>query len=198
MSFEFKARHLVAMTIFAAAAPLWADAPRADTSGGQRICDGQYALCSSAQCHPTAGDPGHVTCSCEGPWRGLNIANSACEAREDHLTSTFSLRDPAGSAHQAPKKSLACVGENAGKWAFCLDAPCTAGAGGVSCKCELSAASDYYTFTSACPTDGKALRAACSLIWSAASKAELLSGYSQLAPFYGHPPELAYCPAAGR
>jgi hypothetical protein len=193
MSFEIRAGSLVATLIFGAAISLWGTAARADASGGQRICDGRYALCSSAQCQPIPGDPKHVTCSCEGPLRGLNIANSSGAVREYQLTSTFSLRDPAGAPDQAPKSSMACTGENAGKWAFCLDAPCTAGSGGVSCTCELSAASDYYTFTSACPTDGKALHAACALTWSAASKAELLSGYSQLAPFYGYPPELAYC-----
>ena len=34
----------------------------ADTSGGQRICDGPYALCSSAKCQAIDGDPGHVKC----------------------------------------------------------------------------------------------------------------------------------------
>ncbi len=63
----------------------------ADTSGGPRVCDGPYALCSSAKCQAVGGDPSHVKCTCEGPLQGLNIANSSCRARTDRLTSTFSL-----------------------------------------------------------------------------------------------------------
>ena len=48
---------------------------RADTSGGQVICLGRYALCSSAQCQPIAGDKTNVKCDCELPPEGLNIAN---------------------------------------------------------------------------------------------------------------------------
>jgi hypothetical protein len=102
---------------------------------------------------------------------------------------------PVGShatGHKPAKASLACTGSNAGKWAFCLDAPCSVEKGAVSCRCQLNPPSDYYTFTNACPADGTALRE----IWSAASHVELLSGFSQLTPFYGNPPKLAYCPAS--
>ena len=169
----------------------------ADNSGGSRICEGRYALCSSAQCQPIAGDPAHVQCSCEGPLSGLNIGDSSCEAREDHLTSTFSLWDLTASGHKSAKTSISCIGANANKWAFCLDAPCSADKGAVSRKCQLSPASDYIILTSACPTGDNALHTACAKIWSSASQAELMSGYSQLAPFYGRPPKIAYCPAVG-
>jgi hypothetical protein len=172
-----------------------ATARAADTSGGQRICDGPYALCSSARCQTVSGDPAHVICSCEGPLQGLNIGNSSCQSRTDRLTSTFSLRDPTPTGGKPAKPSLACTGANAGKWAFCLDAPCSVDKGTVSCRCSLKPASDYYTFTSVCPTDAPALRATCAEIWSAASQAELQSGFSQLTPFYGNPPKLTYCPA---
>jgi hypothetical protein len=167
----------------------------ADTSGGQRICDGPYALCSSAKCQAIDDDPSHVKCTCEGPLQGLNIANSSCQERTDQLTSTFSLWDPTATGHKPAKSSLACTGSNAGKWAFCLDAPCNVEKGTVSCRCQLNPASEYYTFINVCPVDGRSLRAACAEIWSAASQTELLSGFSQLTPFYGNPPKLAYCPA---
>jgi len=167
----------------------------ADTSGGQRVCDGPYALCSSAKCQAIDGDPHHVKCTCEGPLQGLNIANSTCQARTNALTSTFSLWDPTATNRKPAKSSLACTGKNAGKWAFCLDAPCSVENGTVSCRCQLKPASDYYTFIDVCPSGGTSLRAACAEIWSAASKAELLSGFSQLTPFYGNPPKLTYCPA---
>jgi len=174
---------------------LWTAARAADTSGGQRICDGPYALCSSARCTGIDGDPGHVLCRCEGPLQGLNIGNSSCQARTGRLTSTFSLWDATAAGHKPAKSSLACTGGNAGKWAFCLDAPCELDRGTLSCRCELKPASDYYTFTNACPTDADALRSACAETWSAASQAELNSGFSQLTPFYGNPPKLTYCPA---
>ncbi len=186
-----------ACAALAGAALLASQPAGADNSGGSRICEGRYALCSSAKCQPIAGDPSHVKCSCEGPLNGLNIGDSSCESREDHLTSTFSLWDITATHRKPAKTTISCAGDNANKWAFCLDAPCGADKGAVSCKCQLSAASDYIILTSACPTDGKALHAACAQIWSSASQAELMSGYSQLAPFYGRPPKIAYCPAVG-
>ena len=169
----------------------------ADTSGGQRICDGPYALCSSAKCQAIDGDPGHVKCTCEGPLQGLNIANSSCPARTDQLTSlTFSLWDPTATAHKPAKSSLAITPAAmrvSGRSALMHLA---AWRGAVSCRCLLNPASDYYTFIDVCPSDAPSLRAACAEIWSAASQAELLSGFSQLTPFYGNPPNLAYCPIA--
>jgi hypothetical protein len=158
----------------------------ADTSGGQRICDGPYALCSSAKRQAIDGDPSHVKCTCEGPLQGLNIANSSCQSRTDRLTSTFSLRDPTAVGHKPAKSSLACTG----------DAPCSVANSTVYCQCRLNPVSDYYKFINVCPSDATSLRATCAEIWSAASQAELLSGFSQLTPFYGNPPKLAYCPVA--
>jgi len=137
-------------------------------------------LCSSARCQPIAGDPIHVQC--------------ASEARAGKLTSTFSLWDLTATRHKPAKTPVSCTGANANAWAFCLDASCVAEKGGMSCTCKLSPASDYTIFASACPSDDKALHVACSQIWSSASGAELMSGYSQLAPYYGNPPKLAYCP----
>ena len=119
---------------------------RRHVRGGQRVCDGPYALCSSAKCQAIDGDPHHVKCTCEGPLQGLNIANSTCQARTNALTSTFSLWDPTATNLKPAKSSLACTGKNAGKWAFCLDAPCSVENGTVSCRCQLRPASDYYTF----------------------------------------------------
>ena len=195
MPTRHKLLQLFVCTALVATALLPRIARGADTSGGQRICDGPYALCSSAKCQTIDGDPSHVQCVCVGPLQGLNIADSTCQARTDQLTSTFSLWDPTATGHKPAKASLACTGSNAGKWAFCLDAPCSVEDGAVSCRCQLNPPSDYYTFTNACPTDGTALRAACAEIWSAATQAELSSGFSQLAPFYGNPPKLSYCPA---
>ena len=176
MPTKHKLLRLFVCTALVATALLSRIARGAGTSGGQRICDGPYALCSSAKCQAIDGDPSHVKCTCEGPLRGLNIANSSCQARTDQLTSTFSLWDPTAAGHKPAKSSLACTGGHAGKWAFCLDAPCNVEKGTVSCRCQLNRASEYYTFINVCPVDGRSLRAACAEIWSAASQTELLSG----------------------
>jgi Tfp pilus assembly protein PilX len=105
------------------------------------------------------------------------------------------LWDLTATRHKPARTSISCTGANANTLAFCLDAPCSANKGAVSCKCQLSPASDYIVLTSSCPTGDKGLHAACAQIWSSASQAELMSGYSPLAPFYGRPPKIAYWPA---
>lgn len=183
----------IAMLTLVAGAPqaAWA----ANVSGGDTVCDGQYALCSSAQCHAIDGDPTRVTCDCEGPLRGQNIANTTCASREASLMSTFSMWDFTATATKAAKSSMLCAGPNAGAWAFCLDAPCTVQNGKTTCTCQLKPASDYYTFTATCPGDASALKTACSQIWSAANKAEQDSGYAQLAAKVTNPAKISYCPA---
>jgi hypothetical protein len=54
----------------------------ADTSGGQRICDGPFALCSSAKCQAIDDDPSHVKCTCEGPLQGFWRESSALTTRK--------------------------------------------------------------------------------------------------------------------
>lgn len=164
-------------------------------SGGQILCESRYALCSSALCKPISGNSAEVSCACEGPLNGLNIANSSCKARTDSLTSTFSLHDPSTNGGKAAKSALTCAGNNANVWAFCLDAPCTIENGAPTCRCMLQAKSDFYTFADTCPANVSALRAACGQIWSGASRPELESGFSQLVPFFGYPPKLEYCQA---
>ena len=174
---------------------LTARSGNAADSGGQIICESRYALCSSALCKPIPGSSTEVSCACEGPLNGLNIANSSCKARTDMLKSTFSLHDPSTTGGKSAKSALACVGDNANAWAFCLDAPCTIEAGVATCRCMLQARSDYYTFVDTCPTNASALRAACGQLWSGASRAELESGFSQLASFFEYPPNLEHCRA---
>ncbi len=166
----------------------------ADGSGGQVICLGRYALCSSAQCKPIGTDKQNVQCDCEMPPEGLNIGNSTCLSRARNLTSTFSLWDLTATKDKKAKPSLACTGDKAGAWAFCLDAPCTVANGRATCTCKLMPRSDYYTFISSCPSSDAEHRAACGKIWSGANKAELMSGYSQLWSYYADFPDLVYCP----
>ena len=173
---------------------LWAGASRADSSGGQIICLGRYALCSSAQCTPVANDKEHVSCACEVPPESLNIGDSTCQQRAQRLTSTFSLWDLTATKDKKAKHALACAGDQAGAWAFCLDAPCTEKDGKATCTCKLMPKSDYYTLISDCPSSDSVLAETCGKVWSGALQAELLSGYSQLWSFYADIPRLKYCP----
>lgn len=166
---------------------------RADSSGGQVICLGRYALCSSAQCTPIADDKEHVSCACEVPPEGLNIGDSTCQQRAQTLTSTFSLWDLTATKDKKAKHAMACTGDHAGAWAFCLDAPCVEKDGRATCTCKLMPKSDYYTFIRDCPSFDTTLAETCSKIWSGALQAELLSGYSQLWSFYADIPKLQYC-----
>ena len=109
----------------------------ADNSGGSRICEGPYALCSSAVCQAMAGDQTHVKCACEGPLNGLNIGDLSCKERTERLTSTFSLLDITSTRAKPAKSLISCAGENKNVWAFCLDAPCSADKGRLSCTCQL-------------------------------------------------------------
>jgi hypothetical protein len=168
----------------------------ADSSGGQLICEGTYALCSSAACTKSSKHPGNADCRCEGPLQGLNVGDSTCQSRAAKLTSTFSLWDLTATPSKPAKHSLGCTGDEGGEWAFCLDAPCEVGADGtVTCHCKVSAASEYYTFSDTCPADAREQHAICGKLWSGALQAELLSGYSQLWSFYADIPKLEYCPA---
>ncbi len=187
---------LLVCIILIATALLPIGAANAGGSGGTRICEGPYTLCSSALCQPIAGEPKQVKCACEGPLNGLNIGNTSCAVRTSRPTSTFSLWDLTATGTKPAKKSLTCSGENAGKWAFCLDAHCAVENGEVSCKCTLQQKpSSFIAFVDECPADGAALHRICGQIWSSATPKELKSGYSQLTPFYGEPPEIALCPA---
>jgi len=167
----------------------------ADSSGGQLICDGTYALCSSAACEKDPDDPSKSQCRCEGPLQGLNVGDSTCLARAAQLTSTFPLWDLTATPTKPAKRSLGCTGKDAGEWAFCLDAPCEVAEGVVTCRCSVTAASDYYTFTDRFPADPAEQSKLCGGLWSAALQAELMSGYSQLWLFYADIPKLEYCPA---
>jgi len=179
---------LLALTVVAAGSA------RGDVSGGQVICLGRYALCSSAPCQPIENDDSHVLCDCEVPPEGLNIGESTCLERAQGLTSTFSLWDLTATESKPAKRSLACTGEQAGAWAFCLDAPCTARDGRADCTCQIKAPSDYFTLTGECPSSDGERAEICAKTWSAALQAELLSGYSQLWSFYAEIPALEYCP----
>jgi len=168
-------------------------AARGDESGGQLICLGRYALCSSAECQPIENEDSAVLCDCELPPEGLNVGNSTCQSRAEKLTSTFSLWDLTATVDKPAKRALLCEGEPARAWAFCLDSPCTRKGDGARCTCPLAEPSAYYVFVEECPASEEERAKMCSTTVSAAMLTQLLSGYSQLWPFYADIPRLEYC-----
>lgn len=88
-------RDVLSGVMFLAAFPAAGLAQSGDATGagGQTVCFGAYALCSSAPCADDPLQSGKVVCDCEIPPDGLNAGNSTCESRGQQLTSTFPLWD---------------------------------------------------------------------------------------------------------
>lgn len=63
---------------------------------GEQVCDGPYVLCAAAPCTYLPGNSSFATCTCVGPYTGLNLgtSNDTCQSRTESLISTFSLRNP--------------------------------------------------------------------------------------------------------
>ena len=125
-----------------------------DDSNGV-ICDGLYALCTSAPCIPDPEDTdGKAICRCEVN-KGVNFGNSDCSKREpktsDHgiktIVSTYSFaQGPSRPVLTCPK----------GKpWTNCLDQPCTIDPMNplmALCKCEIVRDSAFVTYGGECNT----------------------------------------------
>lgn len=104
----------------------------------EQVCDGPYALCSAAHCSYLPGNSSFASCSCVGPYTGLNLglANNTCKSRTESLISTFSLRNPYAPPSQydtassgsrgafsggsqgsvPPVYAIPCTGSNAAPW----------------------------------------------------------------------------------
>ena len=193
---------LLGLLLLAACSPqaVFAQPGGASGAGGQMVCYGEYALCSSAPCTDDPNSPGGAICDCEIPPEGLNVGNSSCESRGQQLTSTFSLWDITKTAAKPAKRSLGCEGANATAWAFCLDSTCKRTAsGGAQCSCKLAPASSFYTLGGGCdeaqctaPTTPPGQKQPYKY-WSGATLTEFLSGYDQLWVFHEKIPKLNFC-----
>lgn len=118
-------------------------------------CDGQYALCTSAQCIPDPRNPKYAICTCT-VHTGNSMGFSSCQFRKPvtyqdnviHLISTFSLNDyPA-------KKSMQC--KSGASWSNCLDQPCTINPLNPQqaiCSCPIINNGEFVTFGGDCNTD---------------------------------------------
>lgn len=84
-------------------------------SGDFTLCDGRYALCTTAKCTPVPGQPDTVSCACDVK-NGYSVGKQACQdakASGDLVKSRY-----------FPVKYHAICSNNR-PWAWCLDKPCT-------------------------------------------------------------------------
>jgi hypothetical protein len=148
----------------------------ARTSGGDVVCYGKYALCSSAKCVPVPGSKGKSVCNCIVE-DGASLGNLSCEERKPRVEkygakliySSFSFRNK-------PWQMLKCPSGKA--WTFCLDMPCFVSPHDPKkaiCTCDVKTTGEFYTEGGACNPDE------CSNhLWSAATSDALTTGTSAL------------------
>lgn len=159
-----------------------ADAHESGGSGGGIVCTSRYALCSAAACEKSDSSD-DVACECVIT-AGANIGNSSCEDREARLISTFSFANfPGGRVLTCPAGT---------EWAQCLDASCAEVSETLAlCTCTLGS-TDAQVQT----VGGDCQAQACSILWSAATPAQLIDGAAALAAETGTNP-VVYCTTCG-
>lgn len=160
---------------------------------GYNICIGRYTLCSEARCDAIAGNSTHANCYCEGPFDGLNIGHSSCVQRSESLMSTFSLHNIFPTVDSPITYSVDCVGQDAGVWANCLDAPCSTTTGVAVCNCPIEPVSNNTGLSAVCPQNASALEVYCGTLRSAANAALTSTTQDLLKSFYGKPPSISAC-----
>jgi len=147
------------------------------------ICDGPYALCTSAPCVPDPRDPQNKSiCECVVEM-GKSFGNSTCEERKAKalpdgtktVVSTYSFE-------QVPVTQLmSCP---SGKpWSNCLDYPCTVDPLDTKravCSCKIERQGEWVTYGGSC------VQGSCGLgYWSGATKDAYLGGSKYLAKELG-------------
>lgn len=161
------------------------------------FCIGTYALCATSYCQSIPGNDSHVTCACEGPFDGLNVGHTTCKVRGESLISTFSIQEEFTSSTQPPIYSFECKGDNAGKYAVCLDSPCSTETGAIVCTCPTYNGSNFYEGEK-CPKDEAATKKMCSVIRSTNSATTSLTSLKSVVnSFYANPPTVKNCTSAG-
>jgi hypothetical protein len=137
----------------------------ADDSSGLRVCEGRYALCTTATCQPVPGEENAVACACDVK-TGFSAAGSPCKAEEKTAEGTRLQ-----SRYYPVVSYAACSNDR--PWANCFDAPCTVDSDDptkATCTCTIAKDQGPYVVitdaydASTCTTD----------IWSSATVDSLL------------------------
>jgi hypothetical protein len=117
------------------------------------ICEGRYALCTSAPCIPNPSDPNSTAiCACEVT-EGKSYGFKSCQERvprtdENEVTSLVSTY----SFAQAPTKPI-IVCPSGKPWTDCLDKPCTIdplNPLSAICSCDIKRTSRFVTYGANC------------------------------------------------
>jgi hypothetical protein len=139
-----------------------------------RVCDHEYALCTSAPCVPLPGDAKKAICSCVVE-EGKSLSTLSCDRLKPSMDpygirtvySAFSLQQ-----FQAGMKVLKCPSGTA--WTWCLNKRCTvnpADSKKAICTCDVVRTGEGLTAGGDCNT------ATCeTAYWSAAPPSDFESG----------------------
>jgi len=182
---------IAALLLTAAVINAAAESGKDDAKG--IVCEGRYALCTSAPCIPDPENTdGKALCTCEVN-EGINFGYTQCSERTPStsghgvmtLVSTYSFA-------QGPSKPvLSCP---KGKpWTNCLDRPCTVNPMNLLsalCKCDIVRDKAFVTYGGDCNT------LTCDTgYWSGASVGSYMSGSDQLFQKMGMDKiPVTYCP----
>jgi len=101
----------IAILILIACVPVSAMAASPDFT----LCDGKYALCTTAKCTPVPGQEDTVSCACEVK-DGYSVGKQACQDAK-------ASADQVKSRYYPVKYHAIC--SNSRPWAWCLDKACT-------------------------------------------------------------------------
>src|ERR1043165_4568215 len=102
--------------------------------GGVVLCEGIYALCTTAMCAPVAGKEGLLSCKCSVQ-NGYSAGTACNEMRDTPQGKTIFSR------YHPIQSYVAC--NNARPWAWCLDVPCVIDADNplqstATCSCTVT------------------------------------------------------------
>jgi hypothetical protein len=135
------------------------------------LCEGKYALCTSAACTPIPTlDPksgkivvNRALCECEVA-NGPSLGDQACAARAPQENGRF-LVSAYSFGETAIRPAMTCP--TGTSWAYCFDQPCVVDSKDTSkaqCTCQVRTSSEYVTLGGNCD------KTKCSAtLWSAAT-----------------------------
>ncbi|MGC2594898.1 MAG: hypothetical protein WA347_01285 [Rhabdochlamydiaceae bacterium] len=120
-----------------------------------RICNHEYALCTSAQCVPQPGDPTKAICFCDVQ-QGKSLSSALCSTLKPStdpqgirtIYSTFSFEQ-----FKAGLKGMKCPSGT--PWTWCLNKRCTVDPSHPEkaiCSCDIIRSGEWMTLGGNCDT----------------------------------------------
>ena len=120
-------------------------------AGKPNVCEGQFALCTTAKCSPIAGQKGLALCHCS-----VQNAYSAGYKSCQKVTSTTADFQLIQSRYYPIQSYVTCSNDHA--WANCLDSPCVVDSNDPTralCTCPIvQNKGDYVIVSDSCDKSG--------------------------------------------